>query len=99
MDNLQTLTRKNIWTAIDDYFHHCYSTDGLDDISEIFVNRLADDSIKSKHDLRQLFRQSQGWNEQLQAIIVNGTKTHNPDYILVYNLANPILRPAKWNAD
>ena len=33
MDNLQTLTRKNIWTAIDDYFRHCYSGDVQDDIS------------------------------------------------------------------
>ena len=35
----------------------------------------------------------------MQAIVINGTKTHNPDYILVHNLANSILRPAKWDAD
>ena len=99
MDNLQTLMRQNICNAIDDYFRHSYSTDVRDDISDSFVNRLADDSIESKRELRELFRQSNGWNEQLQAIVINGTKTHNPDYILVHNLANSILTPAKWDAD
>ena len=94
MDNLQTLTRNNIWSALDDYFRHCYATQILDDISDAFVERLADDAIKSKRDLRDLFRKSQGWDEQLQAIVINGTKTHNPDYILVNNLANSILRPS-----
>ena len=60
MDNLQTLTRNNIWTAIDDYFRHCYSDDVHDDISEAFVERLADDSINAKRELRELFRKSQG---------------------------------------
>ncbi|MBR6889213.1 MAG: hypothetical protein IKN16_12350 [Selenomonadaceae bacterium] len=63
MNNLQTLTRNNIWNAIDDYFRHSYSTDVYDDISNSFVDRLADDSIKSKSDLRDLFRKSDGWNE------------------------------------
>ena len=91
--------RNNIWNAVDDYFRHTYSTEVLDDISEEFVNRLSDDAIESKHALRELFRQSNGWNENLQAIVINGTKTHNPDYILVHNLANSILTPAKHDAD
>ena len=91
--------RNNIWNAVDDYFRHTYSTEVLDDISEEFVNRLSDDAIESKRELRELFRQSDGWNEQLQAIVINGTKTHNPDYILVHNLANSILTPAKHDAD
>lgn len=99
MDKLTTLTRKNIWTGINDYFRYTYETEVFDNISDDFVNRLADDSIKSKKALRELFRKSQGWDENLQAIVINGTKTHNPDYILVYNLANSILRPAKWDAD
>ena len=99
MDNLQTLTRNNIWAALDDYFRHVDSHDVYENISEEFVDRLADDAIKSKRSLRELFCKSQGWNENLQAIVINGTKTHNPDYILVHNLANSILRPAKWDAD
>ena len=99
MDKLKNLTRKNIWTALGDYFRHADSDDIFTDITEAFVDRLADDAIKSKHDLRQLFSKSQGWDENLQAIVINGTKTHNPDYILVHNLANSILRPAKWDSD
>ena len=99
MDNLTLLTRQNLWAALEDYFRHTDLNEVYENISEEFVNQLADDSIKSKCELRELFRKSQGWDENLQAIVINGTKTHNPDYILVHNLANSILRPAKWDAD
>ncbi|MBR0290016.1 MAG: hypothetical protein IJQ82_13660 [Selenomonadaceae bacterium] len=78
------------------YAYLAIATNDDDDISDEFVSRLACDSIKSESDLRQLFRHSQGWDENLQAIVINGTKTHNPDYILVQNLANSILLLAKF---
>ena len=99
MDNLKELTRNNVRTALDDYFCHADSDDVYENISEEFVERLANDSINSKHALRELFCQSQGWNENLQAIAINGTKTHNPDYTLVHDLAHSILYPAKLDAD
>lgn len=99
MNKLKEQLTQNIWAALEDYFRHADSDDVYDNIAEQFVSRLACDSIQSKRDLRQLFRKSQAWNENLQAIVINGTKTHNPDYILVHNLANSILRPAKWDAD
>lgn len=98
MDKLIELTRKNLWTAVDDYRRHTYEPDVLDDISSDFINRLAHDPIESKSELRELFSKSQGWDENLQAIVINGTKTHNPDYILVNNLANTILAPARLDA-
>ena len=98
MDKLTKLTRDNLWTAVDDYRRHTYETDVLDDISDNFIDRLAHDSIESKRELRELFRKSQGWDENLQAIVINGTKTHNPDYVLVNNLANKILSPARLDA-
>lgn len=82
MDNLKELTRDNIWTTLGDYFRHTDLNEVYDNISNVFVEKLTADSINSKQALRQLFRQSKGWNEQLQAIVINGTKTHNPDYIL-----------------
>ena len=99
MDTLKNLLQNNILTAVDDYFRHTYSTEVRDDISDSFVNRLAEDVVQSKRELRELFRQSNGWNENLQAIVINGTKTHNPNHIRIHNLANTILAPAKWNAD
>ena len=99
MEKLKEQLTQNIWSALDNYFRHADSDDVFDNISEQFVSRLAQDAIKGKHDLRELFRHSQAWNENLQAIVINGTKTHNPDYILVHDLANSILRPAKWDAD
>ena len=99
MDNLKELICNNIWTALEDYFRHADSDDVYENITEEFVNRLALDSICSKHDLRKLFRKSQGWDENLQAIVINGTKTHNPDYNLVHDLANSILYPATLNVN
>ena len=99
MDKLKELLCDNIWSAIDDYFRYTSSDDIRVDISDSFVNRLADDAIISKHELRQLFRKSNTWNEQLQAIVINGTKTHNPDFSRLNNLANSILAPAKADSD
>lgn len=88
MEKLKEHLCESIWTALEDYFRHADSDDVYENISEQFVDRLALDSVNAKHDLRQLFCQSQGWNENLQAIVINGTKTHNPDYTLVHDLAH-----------
>ena len=85
------------------YAYLAIATNDDDDISDEFVSRLACDSIKSESDLRQLFRHSQGWDENLQAIVINGTKTHNPDYILVqcneYFLRNQLSQSIDSNGD
>lgn len=99
MKKLINLNHNNIWTAVEDYRRYTYATNVLDDITDAFVDRLAEDSAYAKKDLRDLFSRSNAWNEDLQAIIINGTKTHNPDYVLVHNLANEILRPVKWDCD
>ena len=99
MDKLKEQLCNNIWSAFEDYFRHADSDDVYKNISEQFVERLASDSINSKRALRELFSKSQGWNENLQAIVINGTKTHNPDYSLVHDLAHSILYPAKMDAD
>ena len=90
------LTRANIWKAIDDYKAHTYQRDVLDEITDDFVNNLAEDSVSFKRDLRALFRKSPAWNEELDALVINGTRTHNPDYDRVYELAEAIL-DAKQN--
>ena len=58
MDKLKEQLTQNIWTALDDYFRHADSDDVYENIAEQFVERLALDSIKAKHDLRELFRHS-----------------------------------------
>ena len=99
MDKLKEQLCNNIWSSLEDYFRHADSDDVYENISEQFVDRLAVDSIKSKSSLRELFRKSKAWNENLQAIVINGTKTHNPDYSLIHDLAHSILYPAKIDAD
>ena len=89
--------KKNIWQAIEDYGLHTDDNDVLNDISADFVNRLAYDSTYAKQELRELFRKSPAWNEELDAIIINGTRTHDPDYGRISSLATEILRPAYNN--
>ena len=88
------LAKENIRQAIKDYGEHTSQTRVLDDISEGFVNRLAKDSTRAKWELRELFRKSPVWDEKLSALVINGTRTHNPDYDVIYNLAQKILDPA-----
>ena len=86
--------KQNIWQALDDYRAHTSSTEVLDDITDDFVNRLARDNAYAKMELRQLFCTSPVWNEELDALIINGTRTHNPDYERIRKLASDILAPA-----
>ena len=91
--------KKNIWNAIDDYKAHTCQTQVLDDITDSFVDTLAEDNAYAKEGLRDLFRKSPVWNEKLDALIINGTRTHNPDYDRAYELAESILAPARMAAD
>ncbi|MBR1760923.1 MAG: hypothetical protein IJ741_07065 [Schwartzia sp.] len=86
--------RQQIWQAVSDYGEHSSMTAVLDDVSEDFVSRLAEDSVNAKMELREMFRKSPAWDEELDALVINGTRTHDPDYSRVRELALQILSPA-----
>ena len=88
----------NIRQAIRDYGEHIYQKDVLEDISEAFIKRLAEDSSYAKQGLRKLFSKSPVWHPELDALIINGTRTHDPDYRRVDALAHRILSGAKLAA-
>lgn len=69
--------RENIWQAVKDYRTHTSEKDILNDITDSFVNRLAEDSVIAKQELRELFQTSPIWDENLNALVINGTRTHN----------------------
>ena len=75
MEEKIVMAVQNIRTALDDYNRHI---DDCDQIawSEPFVKRLASDSTKAKQDLRELFRKSPSWDEELDAIVLNDSRTH-----------------------
>ncbi len=87
-------TEKNIQQAIKDYWAHTNSTYIYDDISDKFIRRLAEDSTEAKQELRELFSKSPAWDDTLDALVINGTRTHNPDPELIFDLAYRILYPA-----
>ena len=90
---LVLLTEKNIRQALEDYRKHTDSTEVLDDVTEDFIRTLAYDSVVAKTDLRNLFQSSPAWDENLQALVINGTRTHNPDFNIISDLAHDIFRP------
>ncbi len=85
------LAEENIRQALRDYGRHTSQTNVLDDVSETFIMRLAKDNYYAKQELRALFRKSPIWNEELDALVINGTRTHDPDYSRIRILARQIL--------
>ena len=92
--DLTMLLRRNIRQAIKDYGAHTSSKDVLNNVSEDFIQQLAEDAVTAKADLRELLRRSPAWDENLQAIVINGTRTHDPDYERVYHLGLEIF--SQW---
>lgn len=87
-------SEENIRQALRDYAEHTSQTDVLDDVSDAFIKRLAKDNAYAKQELRELFSQSPVYDAKLDALVINGTRTHDPDPSLVVALAREILRPA-----
>lgn len=85
---------KNIWQAIRDYGAHTRSTYVLDDVGLPFVSQLARDSAHAKQELRELFSKSPAWDEKLDALVINGTRTHDPDPKVVSEIGHKILSHA-----
>lgn len=89
--------KQNIWTAIKDYGRHTDMTSVLDDVSDSFVDQLARDSIEAKSELRALFSQSPVYDAALDALVINGTRTHDPDISFIRQTGEQILRPAYYD--
>ena len=85
------LNERNIRQAIADYGKYTYDDDVLRDVSDTFIRTVAKDNYYAKSELRALFRKSPAWNEELDAIVINGTRTHDPDYERAHGLAWEIV--------
>ena len=89
---LVAMTTRNISNALRDYRAHTSLTSVLDDVSDRFIERLAIDGVAAKHDLRKILRKAPIWNEELQALVINGTRTHDPDFERINRLAQHFQR-------
>ncbi len=91
MQEIIEQAEQNIRQALRDYGAHTSMTDVLDDVSNNFIHRLAVDSSYAKQGLRELFSKSPVWDGKLEALVINGTRTHDPDYNRICSLENDIL--------
>lgn len=99
MSELIERTKQNIWQAISDYGKHIDQTSVMDDCTANFVNQLASDSCYAKQELRELFSKSPVWDANLDALVINGTRTHDPDPDRIYSLGTDILSEAIYRTD
>lgn len=91
MQQIIEQAEQNIRQALKDYGRHTDQTQVLYDVSNCFIKRLAKDSSYAKQELRDLFSKSPVWDERLDALVINGTRTHNPDQGRIYDLGMEIL--------
>ena len=87
-------SEENIRQALRDYAAHTSQTEVMDDVSDKFIKRLAKDNAYAKMELRELFSQSPVYDAKLDALVINGTRTHNPDQTRIERLAREILLSA-----
>lgn len=77
--------------------------DGGDNINEIenasdkFIKRLAKDAARAKEPLRTMMRKSPAWDEALDALIINGNRTHEPDFELIDNWLKKLFEPVLYD--
>lgn len=91
MEKVIERAERNIRQALEDYGAHTSQTGVLEDVSSSFITRLAKDSSYAKQGLRELFSKSPVWCEDIDALVINGTRTHDPDYGRIRSLAREIL--------
>lgn len=84
-------SEENIRLALEDYARHSTETTVMDDVSEAFIKRLAKDNAYAKRELRELFSQSPVYDSELDALVINGTRTHDPDPERIIALGRDIL--------
>lgn len=98
MEKIIDRAKQNIQKALEDYAKHTEKTRILKDCTTEFIERLAKDSSYAKQDLRNLFSKSPAYDPDIDAIVINGTRTHNPNYTLIGTLIRQIL-DGVWNKE
>lgn len=88
------MAKQNILQAIEDYNRHIDEGDSIS-LSDEAALVLAHDSVKAKQELRELFRKSPSWDEELDAIALNGNRTHEPVASKVYEGVTDLLVKAR----
>lgn len=74
---------RQIKDALSAYARYAKGGDNLNEIknaSDNFVKRLARGAARAKEPLREMMRKSPAWDESLDAWVINGNRTHEPDY-------------------
>lgn len=81
------LTKKTVFKEVKEFLNDCKYSFSPNVISGIVENAYA-----AKEKLREKFRKSEYWNEELQALIIpNFTFENSPDYSLVKNKVKEII--------
>ena len=94
--------QRQIKEALFAYVSHAEDGNDLEAIatpSDFFLKKLAKDATEAKKSLREMMRKSPAWDEALDAWVINGNRTHEPDFEAIdewlEELFNPVLYDGK----
>lgn len=93
---------RQIREALSAYADHADGGEDVEDIknvSEVFIKRLAKDATKTKSSLREMMRKSPAWDEGLDAWVINGNRTHEPDYRMIKDWISTLFSSILYKRD
>ncbi len=91
--------QRQIKEALTAYASHAKDGSDLEAIttpSDYFLKRLAKDAAENKESLRVMMRKSPAWDEGLDAWVINGNRTHEPDVKKVARWLEELFYPIMY---
>lgn len=92
--------QRQIKEALTAYTSHAEDGNDLEAIatpSDYFLKRLAKDATENKSSLRSMMRKSPAWDEALDAWVINGNRTHEPDFEAIDEWLDELFRPVLYD--
>ena len=92
--------QRQIKEALTAYVSHAEDGSDLEAIatpSNYFLKKLAKDATENKSELRTMMRKSPAWDETLDSWVINGNRTHEPDFELIDNWLEKLFEPVLYD--
>lgn len=92
--------QRQIKEALFAYTSHAEDGNDLEAIatpSDFFLKKLAKDATENKSSLREMMRKSPAWDEALDAWVINGNRTHEPDFEAIDEWLEELFSPVLYD--
>ena len=92
--------QRQIKEALTAYASHAkagYDLEAIATPSDFFLKKLAKDATENKAPLREMMRKSPAWDEALDSWVINGNRTHEPDYEKIVGWLDELFSPVLYD--